>query len=64
MQNLPKLYNNMKKVILMGTLCLALGMGSCKTYCPAYSYATDKNPVKATKTVAPSAEQATDKANS
>ncbi|RIJ34110.1 hypothetical protein D1627_17290 [Pontibacter oryzae] len=64
MQNLPKHYNNMKKVILMGTLCLALGMASCKTYCPAYSYAKDKNPVKETTAVASSSEQATDKVNS
>ncbi|WP_158607214.1 hypothetical protein [Pontibacter oryzae] len=54
----------MKKVILMGTLCLALGMASCKTYCPAYSYAKDKNPVKETTAVASSSEQATDKVNS
>ncbi|WP_242928484.1 hypothetical protein [Pontibacter vulgaris] len=29
----------MKKLLVFGTLCLALGVSSCKTYCPAYNYA-------------------------
>ncbi|WP_187264289.1 hypothetical protein [Pontibacter beigongshangensis] len=29
----------MKKLVLYGTLCLAMGMASCKTYCPAYGSA-------------------------
>ena len=28
----------MKKLLVFGTLCLAMGMASCKTYCPAYNY--------------------------
>ena len=28
----------MKKFLVFGTLCLAMGMASCKTYCPAYNY--------------------------
>lgn len=49
----------MKRVLAVGTLCLALGMASCKTYCPAYNYAKVD---KATKTV--TAKVATDtKAN-
>lgn len=31
----------MKKLLLFGTFCLALSLGSCKTYCPAYNYAQD-----------------------
>ncbi|WP_157593613.1 hypothetical protein [Pontibacter actiniarum] len=54
----------MKKVILMGTLCLALGMASCKTYCPAYNYAKVENPVKGKTTGATSAEKATEQVNS
>jgi hypothetical protein len=30
---------NMRRVLAVGSLCLALGMASCKTYCPAYNYA-------------------------
>lgn len=54
----------MKKAILMGTLCLALGMASCKTYCPAYNYATVENPVKEKAPVTASAEKPADKVNS
>ncbi|WP_181163677.1 hypothetical protein [Pontibacter mangrovi] len=56
----------MKKVILMGSLCLALGMASCKTYCPAYNYASveTKAQEKAATVTASAQEQAatTDKA--
>ena len=30
----------MKKLLAFGILCLALGASSCKTYCPAYNYAS------------------------
>ncbi|MCC9167147.1 hypothetical protein [Pontibacter harenae] len=29
----------MRKLFAFGALFLALGVSSCKTYCPAYSYA-------------------------
>lgn len=32
----------MKKLAAFGALVLALGMTSCKTYCPAYNYASVK----------------------
>lgn len=54
----------MKKIILMGTVCLAMGMASCKTYCPAYNYAKVETPSNEQVKVAGSAESATDKANS
>ncbi|WP_299757823.1 hypothetical protein [uncultured Pontibacter sp.] len=54
----------MKKVILLGSLCLAMGITSCKTYCPAYNYATVENPAQEKATVTASAnEVATDKAS-
>ncbi|CAM3439305.1 hypothetical protein POKO110462_02835 [Pontibacter korlensis] len=54
----------MKKVILMGSLCLALGMASCKTYCPAYNYASVENQAQEKTAVTASAEvQATDNAS-
>jgi len=47
----------MKKIILMGSLCLALGMASCKTYCPAYNYAkVEKSAQEKALTVAPAQE--------
>lgn len=30
----------MKKLAAFGALILALGMTSCKTYCPAYNFAS------------------------
>jgi hypothetical protein len=60
----PSKYNIMKKVILMGSLCLALGMASCKTYCPAYNYATVENTAQEKAPVTASAEElATDRAS-
>jgi len=53
----------MKKALAVGSLFLALGMASCKTYCPAYNYAKaepDTNQ-KASSTVT---SHTTDKANS
>ncbi|GAB3197421.1 hypothetical protein GCM10027293_11900 [Pontibacter aydingkolensis] len=41
---------NMKRVLAVGSLCLALGMASCKTYCPAYNYATVEKASKTTVT--------------
>jgi len=42
----------MKKVILMGSFCLALGMASCKTYCPAYNYTKVETQAQETETAA------------
>ncbi|MFD1188206.1 hypothetical protein [Pontibacter rugosus] len=51
----------MKKVILMGAVCLALGMASCKTYCPAYDYTKVETPKQEKSTVvANAAETAAD----
>ncbi|WP_157578044.1 hypothetical protein [Pontibacter akesuensis] len=55
----------MKKGILVGAVCLALGMASCKTYCPAYGYEkTETQKVEQTTVVATAAEKATDRASS
>ncbi|MFT2009501.1 hypothetical protein ACMA1I_12555 [Pontibacter sp. 13R65] len=56
----------MRKLVLYGTLCLALGMASCKTYCPAYSSVQpDHNTAPETVTVSVSAPaSATDGTNS
>ncbi|WP_202915877.1 hypothetical protein [Pontibacter pamirensis] len=54
----------MKKVILFGSLCLALGMASCKTYCPAYNYATVEKPAQQEVTATTPAGEATDVAKS
>ena len=54
----------MKKVILLGSLCLALGMASCKTYCPAYNYAQVETPVQEEVKAATPAEKATEIARS
>ncbi|MFD3000572.1 hypothetical protein ACFS7Z_09390 [Pontibacter toksunensis] len=54
----------MKKVILLGSLCLALGMASCKTYCPAYNYAQVETPAQDEVKAATPAEEATDVAKS
>lgn len=40
----------MKRVLAVGSLCLALGMASCKTYCPAYNYASVEKATKTTVT--------------
>lgn len=40
----------MKRVLAVGSLCLALGMASCKTYCPAYNYAKTDTASKTTVT--------------
>jgi len=48
----------MKKVLFLGAVCLTLSMASCKTYCPAYSYA---KPDKQTKVTVSAAAVATDK---
>ncbi|WP_276497550.1 hypothetical protein [Pontibacter litorisediminis] len=47
----------MKKVILLGSLCLAMGMASCKTYCPAYNYASVETPAQEKAAVTASAEE-------
>ncbi|WP_439881878.1 hypothetical protein ACSX1A_01705 [Pontibacter sp. MBLB2868] len=53
----------MKRVLAVGCLCLALGMASCKTYCPAYNYAKVEKNTKAN--LAPDApKEAASKANS
>jgi coenzyme F420-reducing hydrogenase gamma subunit len=57
-------YPVMKKVILMGSLCLALGMASCKTYCPAYNYATVETPAQENTSADAPAEVAAEVANS
>ncbi|WP_170866198.1 hypothetical protein [Pontibacter flavimaris] len=49
----------MKKVILMGSLCLAMGMASCKTYCPAYNYAKVEKSAQEKVVVTASAEDLT-----
>ena len=55
----------MKKVILMGSLCLALGMASCKTYCPAYNYSkVEKTPAQEVKTAAAPMQEAAAVVNS
>ena len=55
----------MKKVLLMGSLCLALGMASCKTYCPAYNYSkVEKTPAQEVKTAAAPMQKAADVVNS
>ncbi|GAB3526535.1 hypothetical protein GCM10027443_01750 [Pontibacter brevis] len=54
----------MKKVILLGSLCLALGMASCKTYCPAYNYAQVETPAQEEGTATNSVAEATDVAKS
>lgn len=61
----PSNYYIMKKVILLGSLCLAMGMASCKTYCPAYNYASVETPAleKAPVVTASAEEVATDKAS-
>lgn len=38
----------MKRVLAVGSLFLALGMASCKTYCPAYNYAQVESDAKDT----------------
>lgn len=48
----------------MGTFILALGMASCKTYCPAYNYANVEAPVKAKVTAAAVADETVDLAKS
>ncbi|MDX5420809.1 MAG: hypothetical protein LPK07_11485 [Hymenobacteraceae bacterium] len=53
----------MKKVIAVGSLCLALGMASCKTYCPAYNYAKVETDAKM-KVTAEVTDKATDDINS
>jgi len=55
----------MKKVFLLGSLCLALGITSCKTYCPAYNYAqVEKSAQEKAATATASAEElVTDKAS-
>jgi hypothetical protein len=40
----------MKKILAVGCLCLALGMASCKTYCPAYNYTQVEKASKSTVT--------------
>lgn len=40
----------MKKILAVGGLCLALGMASCKTYCPAYNYSQVEEASKSTVT--------------
>ncbi|WP_242920554.1 hypothetical protein [Pontibacter liquoris] len=42
----------MKKVFILGAVCLALGTASCKTYCPAYNYAQADTHTKAKAPVA------------
>jgi hypothetical protein len=60
----PKNYPVMKKLILMGSLCLALGMASCKTYCPAYNYANVETPAQENTSADTPAEVAADEARS
>ncbi|WP_181885053.1 hypothetical protein [Pontibacter diazotrophicus] len=50
----------MKKVILLGSLCLALGVSSCKTYCPAYNYATVETPAQEEAPATTPANEATE----
>ena len=40
----------MKRVLAVGALCLALGMASCKTYCPAYNHAKVEQSTKTSVT--------------
>ncbi|WP_347156405.1 hypothetical protein [Pontibacter chitinilyticus] len=54
----------MKKVFFLGAVCLALGMASCKTYCPAYNYAKLDTTAKAKVPAAATATKTIDKANS
>ena len=54
----------MKRVLAVGSLCLALGMASCKTYCPAYNYNLGKLENKTAKEkVSVTASNATQRAN-
>ena len=54
----------MKKVILLGSLCLVLGMSSCKTYCPAYNYAKVETQAQEEVVATAPANEATDVAKS
>ncbi|MBF9255339.1 hypothetical protein I2I11_18725 [Pontibacter sp. 172403-2] len=54
----------MKKVFFLGVVCLALGMASCKTYCPAYSYAKPDKQTKTTVSAAVATDKTADRANS
>ncbi|GAA4428495.1 hypothetical protein GCM10023188_12730 [Pontibacter saemangeumensis] len=54
----------MKKVILMGSMCLALGMASCKTYCPAYNYATVETSAQETETAVAPVQKTAEVSNS
>ncbi|MFD2246995.1 hypothetical protein [Pontibacter ruber] len=52
----------MKKLFVFGALGLALGMSSCKTYCPAYNYV--KVDVKPEQNATATAFTTAEKANS
>lgn len=54
----------MKKVLFLGAVCLTLGMASCKTYCPAYSYAKPDKQAKVSASAAVATDKTADSANS